>query len=92
VGRTAAAATDVQMHAEILAWSRSRGLFAGVSVNGATLRNDLDQNEELYGRKMTNKEVILGHVEPPASARRLIAELDRYSVHKEGASDRSVKH
>jgi len=92
VGRTADAATDVQLHAEILAWSRSRGLFAGVSVNGATLRNDLDQNEELYGKKMTNKEVILGHVEPPAAARRLIAELDKYSLHKEGASDRSVKH
>jgi lipid-binding SYLF domain-containing protein len=89
VGRTADAATDVQLHAEILAWSRARGLFAGVALKGATLRNDLDDNEQLYGRKMTNKEVILGHIEPPPAAHRLIAELDRYSVTKEGASDRT---
>lgn len=90
VGRTADAATDAQLHAEILAWSRTRGLFGGVALNGATLRNDLDDNEQLYGRKMNNKEVILGHMEPPPAAHRLIAELDRYSVRKEGSSDRTV--
>lgn len=92
VGRTADAATDLQLHAEILAWSRSRGLFAGISLNGATLRNDLDQNAELYGRKLNNKEVILGRVEPPPAAHQLIAELDRYSMRKEGSSDRTVRH
>ena len=91
VGRTGSAATDVKMSAEILAWSRSKGLFAGVSLKGASLRNDLDQNEQLYGKKMTNKEVIMGHVDPPAAAHQLIAELDKYSARKEGTSDR-VRH
>ena len=89
VGRTVNAKTDAMMNAEILAWSRARGLFAGVSVNGATMRNDLDQNAELYGRKVTNKEVIEGHMEAPEAAHKLIAELDRYSMHKEGNADRS---
>jgi lipid-binding SYLF domain-containing protein len=91
VGRTGTAATDAKMSAEILAWSRSKGLFAGVSLKGATLRNDLDSNEQLYGKRMTNKEVIMGHAEPPAGAHQLISELDRYSVRKEGTSDR-VRH
>lgn len=86
VGRTAKADTDVRMTAEILTWSRAKGLFAGVSLNGATLRNDLDENAQLYGRKMTNREVIMGHMEPPAAARQLRAELDKYSVRKEGSS------
>jgi len=90
VGRTADAATDLQMHAEILAWSRSRGLFAGVALNGGTLRNDLDANEELYGKKMTDREIILGHMTPPAAAHRLIGDLDRYSMRAQGTSDRAV--
>jgi lipid-binding SYLF domain-containing protein len=89
VGRTADAKTDAYMSAEILAWSRSKGLFAGVSLNGATLRNDLDENAELYGRKINNKEVITSDMKPPAAASRLIAELDRHSMRKEGAADRS---
>jgi lipid-binding SYLF domain-containing protein len=91
VGRTGTAATDAKMSAEILAWSRSKGLFAGVALKGATLRNDLDSNEQLYGKKMTNKEVIMGNAEPPAAAHQLISELDRYSIRKEGNSDR-VRH
>lgn len=86
VGRTVNAATDAQLHAEILAWSRARGLFAGVSVNGATLRNDLDQNAELYGSKLTNREVIEGNMKAPAAAHQLVAELDRYSMREEGAT------
>jgi lipid-binding SYLF domain-containing protein len=88
VGRTANANTDVSMSAEILAWSRAKGLFAGISLNGATVRNDLDDNAALYGHKMTNKEVILSDMTPPPAARALIHELDRYSVHKDGNADR----
>jgi lipid-binding SYLF domain-containing protein len=89
VGRTADAKTDAKMDAEILAWSRTKGLFAGISLNGATLRNDLDTNAELYGHKMTNKEVLTGNMPPPAAASQLIAELNRYSKRAEGTSDRS---
>jgi len=89
VGRTANASTDVRMKAEILAWSRAQGLFAGISLNGATLRPDEDVNRHLYGRRLTNREILLGHVSPPASAHRLIAELNRYSPHREGEADRS---
>jgi len=68
------------MKAEILAWSRARGLFAGLSVKGATLRPSEDWNEQLYGRKMANREILLsGAVRPPAEAMPLIHELDRYS-------------
>ena len=52
VGRTATAQTDVQMHADILSWSRSQGLFAGVALEGATLRQDLDDNASIYGKKL----------------------------------------
>jgi lipid-binding SYLF domain-containing protein len=82
VGRTATAATDVRMDAEILAWSRAKGVFAGISLNGATLRNDADVNAELYGREIDNKEVLSGAVEPPAAAQALRAALDKYSMRK----------
>lgn len=83
VGRTADAKTDAYMTAEILAWSRSKGLFAGISLSGATLRNDLDGNKDLYGSRLTNKEVLSGDKEAPEAARRLIAELDKHSMRKE---------
>jgi lipid-binding SYLF domain-containing protein len=86
VGRTAQAATDVELHAEILAWSRSRGAFAGISLKGATLRPDDKRNEELYGHKMSNREVLTGNMAVPEAARPLIAELDKYSPRKEGGS------
>ena len=89
VGRTAAAGTDAEMSAEIFAWSRARGLFAGISLKGATLRNDLDQNAELYGHKMSNREVLTGHTEPPSAAKPLIAELNKYSMRKESDADRA---
>ena len=82
VGRTANADTDVRLDAEILAWSRAKGFFAGVSLSGATLRNDLDVNAELYGRKMDNKEVLGGTTEPPPAAQELRAALDKYSMRK----------
>ena len=83
VGRTATADTDAYLTAEILTWSRSKGVFAGVSLSGATLRADMDDNRELYGQRLTTKEVLNGRMPSPEAARPLIAELDRYSMRKE---------
>jgi lipid-binding SYLF domain-containing protein len=80
VGRTATAQTDAQMHAEILSWSRSQGLFAGVALEGATLRQDLDDNAELYGRKIENREIVTTQVRAPRAAARLIGLLNKYSA------------
>jgi SH3 domain-containing YSC84-like protein 1 len=82
VGRTSSAQTDVLMTAEILSYSRSRGVFAGLSLEGATLRQDLDANKDLYGKTMTNKEIIEGNPKAPAAAKDLIAELNKYSPRK----------
>lgn len=79
VGRTATAQTDAQMHAEILSWSRSQGLFAGLALEGATLRQDLDDNATLYGKKLENKDIVAG-VRAPKAAARLIGLLNRYSA------------
>src|SRR5579872_35472 len=83
VGRTTSADTDLKMHAEILTYSRARGVFAGVALNGATLRPDEDTNAELYGEKLTNQQIVMGTVKAPPAAERLRAELDRYSSRKE---------
>jgi len=82
VGRTTAAGTDVAMTAEILSWSRSRGLFAGVALNGATLRPDMDDNRQLYGQRLNSKEILMTSMPPPEAARPLIGELDKYSMRK----------
>ncbi len=82
VGRNAQAETDAAMTAEILTWSRAKGLFAGVSLTGATLRPDEDWNTELYGRKITNREILTGPVTAPPSFEPLRAELNRYSSRK----------
>jgi SH3 domain-containing YSC84-like protein 1 len=79
VGRTATAQTDAQMHADILSWSRSQGLFAGISLQGATLRQDLDDNATLYGKKLENREIVTKGIRPPSAAAKLIALLNRYS-------------
>ena len=89
VGRTAAAGTNVRMDAEILAWSRAKGLFAGISLNGATLRNDLDSNQELYGKKIHNSEIHSSNMAAPAAAHTLISELDKYSARKDTSADRA---
>jgi lipid-binding SYLF domain-containing protein len=60
VGRTSTAETDAFMRAEILSWSRSRGVFAGVSLKGSTLRPDEEANRELYGKSITNREIVTG--------------------------------
>jgi len=79
-GRTAEGATDIVMNAEILSYSRNKGLFAGVSLEGSTLRSDGSANEKLYGQKLSAKEIIReGKVGIPASAQKLIAELDKKS-------------
>ena len=79
-GRTAEGATDIVMRAEILSYSRNRGLFAGVSLEGSTLRSDGSANEKLYGKKLTAKEIIRGgKVGTPACARELVAVLDKKS-------------
>ena len=79
VGRQTSANTDIQLRAEILSWSRSRGLFAGLSLEGATLRPDTEENEKLYGKEVSNKQILLGEVESPRAGRPLVAALNRYS-------------
>ncbi|MCL6506785.1 MAG: lipid-binding SYLF domain-containing protein [Bryobacteraceae bacterium] len=82
VGRTAAAQTDAFMTAEILSWSRSRGVFAGISLQGATLRQDVSENRALYGRSLENKEIITQELPPPKAAERLLNALNKYSSRK----------
>jgi SH3 domain-containing YSC84-like protein 1 len=79
-GRTAEGATDIVMNAEILSYSRNKGLFAGVSLEGSTLRSDGSANEKLYGKELTAKQIIReGKVGIPACARQLVALLDTKS-------------
>lgn len=77
VGRSSTAQTDAKMTAQILSWSRSRGVFAGISLQGATLRQDLDQNRELYGRRLTNKEIVMKKITAPSSASELLSILNK---------------
>jgi len=77
-GRSASAATDIVMKAEILSYSRSRGLFAGISLEGSTLRSDGGANKNLYGRELTARQIVRdGAVKPPAAAKALIGLLNR---------------
>ena len=78
VGREASAQTDITMRAEMLAWSRSRGLFAGIALQGSTIRQDTDENKDLYGRDMTNKELATGKVAAPAAAQPFLSALSKY--------------
>jgi lipid-binding SYLF domain-containing protein len=80
VGRSASAQTDAFVSAEILSYSRSKGLFAGVSLEGATLRNDLDENEVLYGKRWTSKQILGSGAKMPEAASKLIAVLNKYSM------------
>jgi lipid-binding SYLF domain-containing protein len=84
VGRNATAQTDAFMHAEILSWSRARGAFAGASLDGATLRNDLDENEALYGKRWTSKQILGSGAAIPPMAEKLVSELNKYSPRKTG--------
>ena len=80
VGRNATAQTDAYMSAEILSWSRSKGLFAGISLDGATLRSDLDENQILYGQRWTSKQILGSGAKPPEMAAKLIGVLNKYSM------------
>jgi lipid-binding SYLF domain-containing protein len=84
VGRDATAQTDALMSAEILSWSRSRGAFAGVSLEGATLRNDIDENERMYGKRWENREILHSGLKAPAGAGKLMTVLNKYSSRKAG--------
>jgi SH3 domain-containing YSC84-like protein 1 len=87
VGRTTSAETDVAMRAEILSYSRSRGLFAGISLTGSTLRADNSANKNLYGKELNAKDIVLNHVvPPPPSAKKLIDTLNKASP-KNNSSD-----
>jgi lipid-binding SYLF domain-containing protein len=79
VGREAQAMTDAMMHAEILSWSHSKGVFAGVSLQGSTLREDTEPNEHLYGKDIKNEAILTGKVAVPASAKEFVGTLAKYS-------------
>ena len=79
VGRDATAETDGRMTAKILSYSRSRGVFAGISLQGATLRQDLDENASLYSRPLTTKQILMQPTPPPAAATELLGVLTKYS-------------
>ena len=80
VGRDATATTDAMLHAEMLSYSRARGLFAGISLEGATLRPDGDTNRELYGHDSTNREILTGDFKTPAAAAKF-----EHALHRESA-------
>jgi lipid-binding SYLF domain-containing protein len=79
VGRDVTAQTDAVLRAEMLSWSRSRGLFAGISLQGATLRPDDDANHELYGGQPSNKSILTGAFKTPATAAKLETLLNKNS-------------
>ena len=84
VGRDATAQTDGFVTAEILSWSRSRGLFGGISLDGATLRNDIDENEVIYGQRWTSKQILSSAAKPIAAADKLLQVLSKYSPRRVG--------
>jgi lipid-binding SYLF domain-containing protein len=83
VGRTATAQTDAQLHADILSWSRSQGLFAGLALEGATLRQDLDDNNTIYGKRLENRDIVTTKRRIPAAATKLVDVLNKYSAREE---------
>lgn len=90
VGRRASASTDIQMHAEILSYSRSRGLFAGISVSGASVHEDIDANEAFYGQRFHTREVTLGTARPTPVVPQAVAAwrdtLNKYALSERAAT------
>jgi lipid-binding SYLF domain-containing protein len=82
VGRSATAQTDALMRAEILSWSRARGIFAGLSLQGATMRQNLDDNAALYGKRLRNRAIVTEGVAPPRAAQPLLGLLRAYPFKK----------
>ena len=88
VGRSSSAETDVAMRAEILSYSRARGLFAGISLEGSTLRPDNGANKKLYGKEVAAKAVVMEKAEPtPASAKELLATLEKATPKNKSKSE-----
>src|SRR5438034_6583269 len=88
VGRTASAETDAKMRAEILSWSRSRGVFAGIALQGATLREDDDDNAAMYGSKISNRDIVEKRHEATPAGAELITMLNKYSPMKEKPNEK----
>lgn len=82
VGRDSSAMTDAELHAEILTYSRQRGIFGGLDLSGATITEDKDSNRQLYGSAIPNKEIAMGEVKTPPDAREFIGTLTRDSSRK----------
>jgi len=91
VGRSSTAQTDISLRAEMLSWSRSRGAFAGISLQGATLRQDEGDNEDIYGRKLSNKQVINGPTAWPREGSELHSLLNKYAARAAAHRARSHK-
>jgi SH3 domain-containing YSC84-like protein 1 len=89
VGRDASEATDLEMHAEILTYSRSRGIFAGVSLDGSVVEPDHHADQALYGTKVKREDILNGRVSVPEPARELVAEIRRYTEAKKVAQKAS---
>jgi len=83
VGRDAATNTDAALHAEILSWSRSRGLFAGVALDGTAVEHDSGETEKLYGHPMSNRQIVDGRTRTPEAARPLVHEMEAISPARE---------
>lgn len=84
VGRTTTAETDIVMKAEILSWSRAQGLFAGVSLEGSTMRTDDEANKHIYGKAISGKDIVYRHeVKAPPSASLLLSELNKIAPHRQ---------
>ncbi|HVN82207.1 MAG TPA: lipid-binding SYLF domain-containing protein [Terriglobia bacterium] len=85
VGREATAQTDAQMHAEMLSYSRSRGIFAGISLQGSTLRPDNDANKEIFGKEVAYKDILMGRVPAPPGTKVFLTTLAKYAGPKPSA-------
>jgi lipid-binding SYLF domain-containing protein len=88
VGRTAAAQTNIRMDAEILAWSRSKGAFAGVALTGGSLRPDKSDNRALYGKDITNREILSGTVTAPTNLNSLAMAINKFAASGSTGADR----
>jgi lipid-binding SYLF domain-containing protein len=82
LGREGDAQTDALMHAEMLTWARSHGVFAGISLDGSTMGPDDKANKELYGASTTNPQILMGKYPVPAEAKTFVTALDKFSPHK----------
>jgi lipid-binding SYLF domain-containing protein len=92
-GRTAGASTDASLRAEILSYSRSRGLFAGISLEGSSLRPDDDATKEVYGRKISARNIVMGNeIAVPESGRRLVDTLNKNAPHNESKRTSVMQH